>query len=311
MRKLFIVSGATATGKSSLAQALASLTSAHIISIDSMKLYRGMDIGTDKPSIHIRSRIPHHLIDIVDAYETYDVARYVKEANTLIERFNNERVPFLFEGGTPLFIKALVEGLFDGAPADVSLRRRLYEEAKEKGVETLYKRLKEIDVQSAERIHKNDLKRIVRALEVYETVGCPISLLQRQFGETKQEYFLVVLWRGKEELRNRIRARLLRMIEEGFVEEVKRLMERGGLSATASQAAGYAEIIEYLSGKTTLVQAMKRIETRHWQLARRQMVWLKSFPNACHICLKGEVNYKVIAEELLSHYGEGTSLCSL
>jgi tRNA dimethylallyltransferase len=308
-KKLFIVSGATATGKSRLAQALAFISSAHIISVDSMKLYRGMDIGTDKPSPEIRKKIPHHLIDVAEPTETYNVARYVEEASAVIERLMSEKVSFLLEGGTPLFIKALVEGLFEGVPADLTLRRRLYEEAGRSGTASLHKRLEEVDPISAQRIHSNDLKRIVRALEVYETVGCPISLLQRQFGKTRRDYFLLVLWRDRGELRERIHTRIRQMLDNGFVEEVRNLViGRGGLGSTAVQAAGYAEVKAYLDGGLDFVQMVRRIEKRHWQLARRQMVWLKRFPKVCHICLRGDPDYESLAKELFSLYAGGTSL---
>jgi len=305
--RLFIISGATATGKSALAQALAKLTNAHIVSVDSMKLYRGMDIGTDKPPRHILKRIPHHMLNVSEPSENYDVAKFVKNTLSVIETLKKKRTPFLLEGGTPLYLKALTEGLFEGVPADYALRERLHAEARRDGVEALFRRLEKVDPQTARRIHRNDIKRIVRALEVFETTGRPLSALQTQFGKVRNPYFLLVLWRGREELRERIRLRVEEMFGKGFVEEVKTLVEKG-LGLTASQAAGYAEVAAYLRGECTIEEAKRRTEVRHRQLARRQMTWLKRFKYACHICLRGEPVYGKLAEEVLRLFGSGTSL---
>lgn len=306
--RLFIISGATATGKSALAQALATLTGADIISIDSMKVYRGMDIGTDKPSQKIQNRIPHHMIDVVEPSERYDVARYISDSYGVIQRLKGRRVPFLLEGGTPLYIKALTEGIFEGVPADYAFREKLLEEANRSGVEILYERLRRIDPISASKIHRNDLKRVIRALEVYKATGKTISELKRQFGRIKHNYFMLILWRSNDELRELIRARIKRIFKEGFIEEVRMLLESDMLGPTASQAAGYAEAAAYIRGECTLEEAERRTEKRHWQLARRQMTWLRRFRDACHICIKGKVDYNRFAKEVYGLYAASTTL---
>ena len=306
MRRLLIITGATATGKSALAQALARLRGAHIVSIDALKVYRGMDIGTDKPPKKVRAEITHHMLDLVEPSEKYSVARYIHDVRPLLERLQAERIPFLLEGGTPLYIKALTEGLFEGVGENADLRRQLEEEAARHSTKHLHERLAQVDPVAAAKIHPNDKRRIIRALEVYMLTGMRISDLQREFGRVRLARFVVVLWRGRDELRRLISQRVRSMFERGFVEEVAGLVERGGLGPTASQAAGYSEVLAYLEGKISLKEAMRRTATRHWQLARRQMVWLKRFSDAVHICLRGEVDWSGLAGRMAQRLKETT-----
>ena len=178
--RLNFIVGCTASGKSSLGVELARRTGGEIISIDSMKVYRGMDIGTAKPSDAVRREVPHHLINVVDPWEDFSVAQYVALADRAIEDTHARGKTIYVVGGTPLYIKALSEGLFEGPGADPQTRERLQAIAKEQGPPALHERLQQADPVAAERIHRNDLRRLVRALEVYELTGKPISTLQEQ-----------------------------------------------------------------------------------------------------------------------------------
>ena len=307
MRPILIITGATGTGKSCLAQALARLFGTHIISIDALKVYRGMDVGTDKPPLSVRAEIPHHMLDVVEPSERYSAARYVEDVERVLEELRRRRERFLFEGGTVLYIKALTEGLFKGVPCDDAVRAELEEQAERYGLRRLYERLMGVDAAAAARIHPNDKRRIIRALEVFLTTGRRISDLQRQFGKVSLARRIVVLWRGRDELRRLLSERVRRMFEGGLVEEVERLLSGGGLGATASQAAGYAEVAAFLAGRIGLEEAQRRTFVRHWHLARRQMVWLKRFTDAIHICFRGDVNWEDMARRF-STWLRGTTL---
>ncbi len=306
MRPVLIITGATGTGKSGLAQALARLANAHIISIDALKVYRGMDVGTDKPPPSVRAEIPHHMLDVVEPSERYSVARYLEDVEGVLEELRRKGVGFLFEGGTVLYIKALTEGLFKGVPRNEALRAELEEQASRYGLRHLHKRLMEVDAAAAARIHPNDKRRIIRALEVFLTTGRRISDLQREFGRVRMARRVVVLWRGRDELRRLLLERVKRMFEGGLVEEVERLLKGGGLGGTASQAAGYAEVAAFLAGRIGLEEAQRRTFVRHWQLARRQMVWLKRFSDATHICVRGDVDWESVAHRFSVWLGDTT-----
>jgi tRNA dimethylallyltransferase len=275
---IIVILGPTGSGKSTLAMALAQRIGAEILSVDSMQVYRGMDIGTAKPSSDERSRVRHHLIDAVDANEEFTVARFVKLADEVIRDAAERGTRLIATGGTPLYYKALFEGMFEGPAADSSIRLRL----RERSNEELHKRLSEIDDKAASRIHVNDTKRLVRALEVYELAGRSITSLQTEWGSDAQRHRAV--WLGlnwdRELLNRRINARVKQMIADGWVEETRRLVDRlGELSKTAAEATGYQEIIEHIQGKLTLDDAVERIKIATRQLARRQMKWFRRFPN--------------------------------
>ena len=271
MPDLLVILGPTASGKSDLALELARRNHAEILSLDSMQVYRGMDIGTAKPTAAERAQVVHHLIDVVEPDQTFTVARFVEMADAVIR---DVPVPLIATGGTPLYYKALFEGLFEGPPADEVIRERLRAETGE----ALHRRLSEVDPEAAARIHANDMKRLVRALEVYELTGRPISSFQTEWASEKprhQARWIGLHWE-KEALNRRINARVKRMVEAGWVEETRGLLERyGELSKTAAEATGYAEIIAHLRGGLTLEEAVERIKIGTRQLARRQMKWFR------------------------------------
>jgi tRNA dimethylallyltransferase len=269
---LLVILGPTASGKSDLALDLARRNRAQILSLDSMQVYRGMDIGTAKPTAAERAEVVHHLIDVVEPNQTFTVARFVEMADAVIR---DAKVPLIATGGTPLYYKALFEGLFEGPPADEAIRERLRAETGEK----LHRRLCEVDPEAAGRIHANDMKRLVRALEVYELTGRAISSFQTEWVSEKpprHEATWIGLHWEKEALNPRINARVKRMIEAGWVEETRGLLKRyGELSRTAAEATGYAEIIAHIRGELALEEAVERIKIGTRQLARRQMKWFR------------------------------------
>jgi tRNA dimethylallyltransferase len=273
---ILVLIGATASGKSDLAMAVAVLVGAEILSVDSMQVYRGMDIGTAKPTSAERTRVRHHLIDVVDASELFTVARFVELADAVIADARSRGVPLVVTGGTPLYYKALFEGMFDGPGEDQSIRERLRALPNEQ----LHERLKQVDSDAATRIHANDTKRIIRALEVYELTGQPISALQTEWSSptARHEARWVGLSWDREVLNRRINARVKTMIAAGWVEETRRLLANpAGLSKTAAEATGYHELIEHAQGKRPLDDVVEQIKIATRQLARRQMKWFKRF----------------------------------
>lgn len=279
--KTIIILGQTAVGKSKFALKLAKKINGEIISADSMQVYRGMDIGTAKPSLKERQGVRHHLIDIRNPDEEWTVSDFVRETQSSKLKIQNKgKIPVIV-GGTGLYLWALLGGYsFPMVEADPELRERLEKEPLDK----LYKKLQQIDPKACEKIHNNDKKRIVRALEVFELTGKPISELQK--GEEPRSSFsgseskLIGLNLPREELYQHINARVDQMIEKGLIEEVKDLLTKGySKDLNSMQALGYKEVIEYLEGnwdKNKMIEELKK-RTRHF--ARRQMTWFKRFKN--------------------------------
>ncbi|HMO25274.1 MAG TPA: tRNA (adenosine(37)-N6)-dimethylallyltransferase MiaA [Tepidisphaeraceae bacterium] len=271
---LCVILGPTASGKSALALALAERWGAEIVSIDSMQVYREMDIGTAKPTLDEQRRVRHHLIDVVDPNETFTVARFVEQADAVIADARRRAVPLVLTGGTPMYYKALFEGLFEGPSADPDLRMHL----RSLPGEQLYDRLRKIDPAAAERIHANDTKRLVRAIEVFELTGRRISEMQTEWGGGARRHDAV--WFGlhweRDALNRRINARARQMIDAGWVDETLRLRARWGvLSDTARMAAGYMTLLRHLDGKLALDDAIEQIKIDTRQLARRQIKWFR------------------------------------
>ena len=273
------LTGPTASGKTTLGIALAKRLDAEIISMDSMAIYRFMDIGTAKPTLAERTEVPHHLIDILDPSEEFSVSDYLQAAKQVTLEIRSRGKQVLFVGGTPLYLKGLLRGLFEGPSADPVLREELTRLA-ESGV-NLHQRLAEIDPQAAKRLHPNDHRRIIRAIEVYELTGKPISFHQTQFETpaSKAEHQVFVLDWEKEELNRRIDRRVEMMFEQGFLEEARWLSKRP-LSKTASQAVGYKELFDYFATETklSLEETIALIQLHTRQFAKRQRTWFRSLP---------------------------------
>lgn len=277
-----ILTGPTGSGKSQLALDLAERIGAEIVSMDSMALYRRMDIGTAKPTAEERRRVPHHLLDVLEPWESASVAWWLERAAECCRDIGSRGKRPLFVGGTPLYVKAALYGLFDGPPADETIRRRLGEEAAALGGGGLHARLAAVDPVSAARLHPNDARRIIRALEVWEMTGRAMSDWQTQWLKdvphaVDGRCFYLDLPRS--ELYARVDARVERMIAEGFVDEVRALRQlEWPISREAMQAVGYKEVLAYLDGKTDLLETIQRIQLRSRQLAKRQMTWFRHLP---------------------------------
>jgi len=304
--RITFILGCTGSGKGGLGRELARRTGGEIISVDSMKVFRRMDIGTAKPPPELRREIPYHLIDVVGPDEGFSVARFVKLAEEAIAEIDGRDRPIFAVGGTPLYIKSLSEGLFEGPSADPGIRARLHEEAQEKGWAALHTRLERVDPQAATRIHPNDQRRIVRALEVYELAGRPISELQTQWDRDRQQYDCVFigLRRELEDQNHRTNQRVKRMIEAGLIDEVQSLLaEDKPLSTTARQALGYAEIIAHLQGGPSLAQTVENIKINTRQFAKAQRTWFKRFRETEWIDLEPDDSASRIADELMAQRG--------
>jgi tRNA dimethylallyltransferase len=291
---ILVILGPTASGKTDAALAAAAAIKGEILSVDSMQVYRGMDIGTAKPSVAERRGIPHHLIDVVPPTEAFTVARFVEAADAAIADAAARGVPLVATGGTPLYYKSLFEGLFEGPGADEAVRTKL----RALPDEELARRLGEVDPEAAKRIHPNDHKRLVRALEVFELTGRPISSFQTAWAEQSWRHSAV--WIGldwdREALNRRINARVKAMIAAGWVDEVRRLLAAPGpLSQTAAEATGYRELIDHAAGKLTLEEAVEQIKIATRQLARRQMKWFRRFREVAW--LPGDQPAEAIATE--------------
>jgi tRNA dimethylallyltransferase len=282
---VWILTGPTGSGKSALGLELAARLDAEIVSMDSMALYRGMDIGTAKPSLHERQQVPHHLIDVLDPWESASVAWWLARAAECCRDIKARGKRPLFVGGTPLYLKALLYGLFDGPPADAGLRERLNREAATAGKQALHDRLSEVDSATAARVHPNDVRRIIRALEVWELTGRPISSWQEQWkvksqkSKVKSEYRCLCLDMPRAELYARIDARVEGMFAAGFIDEARRLLNlRLPLSREAAQALGYKEAFDFLDGHTTLSETVRRIQVHSRHFAKRQLAWFRHLP---------------------------------
>lgn len=329
----FLILGVTASGKGRIAFELAESLGAEIVSIDSMKVYRRMDIGTAKPPIEARRRIMYHLIDVVEPCESFSVGTFLELVCNAMEQITSRNKPVIAVGGTALYIKALLYGLFEGPAADLKIRAELQKRAETEGLSQLYQQLMAVDPVAAERINQNDAKRVIRALEVHKLTGKPISSFQKQWSSfqgagvggqgseniiqdtderrvTKEEYLalgftwgssswkIIGLRREKAEESKRINLRVKRMIDDGLVDEVKALLaEEKPMSMQARSAIGYAEIIDYLSDRMSFDDAVERIKINTRRFAKHQRTWFKTFRNVTWLSIAAdEPDEQVLAE---------------
>ena len=284
--RIAVITGPTATGKSRAALDAAHALSSQgidacVISMDSVQVYRHMDIGTDKLAPGDREGVEHHLIDVVAPDRTFSAAQFAKSADRIIEETYQRGGAAIIAGGTGFYLRALQSGLFPGPGAAPEIRERLYEEAGQEGLESLYKRLSEIDPESASRIHPNDQVRIIRALEVFEVTGEPMSAhFARQSNDGPRYPALIIgLETDRDRMYERINARVCEMMEQGLVEEVIRLREMGyGRDLPSQQALGYKQAHMLIDGEIEQERAiyLMQRDTRHY--ARRQLTWLRAEP---------------------------------
>ena len=276
--KLVIILGPTAVGKSEVALGLASPMSAEIINADSQQVYRYMDIGTGKPSAAERERVRHHLIDIINPDEEFNAAIFRQLSIAAIADIQSRGKRVIVCGGTGLYLKALTKGLFTGPGQDLSLREALNAEADNHGITALYRRLEKVDPEAVSRIHPNDRQRIIRALEVFALTGKPISVWQKEhaFGESAFDALIVGLQRERTELYNAINERCERMIADGFMDEVKRLLDKGyGFDLKPLQSIGYRHMGLVLKGELPRQDAIALMKRDTRRLAKQQLTWFR------------------------------------
>ena len=287
--EIIVVCGPTAAGKTELAADLAERLGGEVVGADSRQVYRWMDVATAKPPPELRARIPHHLIDVVDPDESFDVAHWRALALTALAEIESRRRVAIVCGGTGLYLRSLLRGLFSGPPADAALRERLA--ADERAAPgSLHRRLGDLDPESAARIHPNDVLRIVRALEVRELTGSPLSRWHAEHRLAEQPFEALVLEATvpKDELRRRIDERATRMVDAGLLDELRSLAERFDLEAKAFSAIGYREARDCLRGRLPERDLAQAVVGATRAYAKRQLVWLRgqmstlAIPAAAH-----------------------------
>lgn len=275
---LIVLAGPTAVGKTSIALELVRrLGWLEIISADSMQVYKFMDIGTAKPTKEERGEIPYHLIDIVYPDDTYSAGRYFKDASEKVEEIKARGKIPLIVGGTGLYIRALIDGMFEMPSVSSSSRKKILEEAKVFGLDTLYRRLMELDPETARKIHPNDRFRIIRALEIVEETGSVPSALRKQWEKgSRYNALMICLWREKDELHRRIEERVEEMMKAGFLEEVRKLLDMGyGEDLVSMRSIGYRHMVKVVKGEWDLEKAVELMKRDTKLLAKRQMTWFR------------------------------------
>ena len=277
--RLICICGPTASGKTALSVALAQQLHTEIISADSMQIYRGMDIGTAKPTLEERQGVPHHLFDVCEPSEPFSVARYVELADAAAQDILSRGMTPVVVGGTGLYMDALIEcSTFSGDETDLSVREKYQRIAAEQGNAAVHARLAEVDPESAEKLHPNNLKRVIRALEVYEQTGMTIIEFNRLHKRPQPKYEALKIGlcpADRQTLYDRIDQRVDQMLEDGLVTETEHLLHQGSLTGTAAQAIGYKELLGYLSGEQTFEDCVALLKQRSRNYAKRQLTWLK------------------------------------
>jgi tRNA dimethylallyltransferase len=305
-QKLLVIIGPTAVGKTKLSIELAKRFNGEIISGDSMQIYRGMDIGTAKITMEEMEGIPHHLMDIKDPDENFSVAEFQLLVRAKIREIADRGKLPIIVGGTGLYIQSVIyDYQFADVPGDEKFRRQLEEKAQKIGVEALHKELQEHDPESAAQIHPNNVRRVIRALEIFHLTGKTMQ----EFQSTQQRDLLyhtalIGLTMDREKLYERINARVDVMMEEGLLQEVKSLYQQGLRDCQSIQAIGYKEIYEYLDGKISLQEAVENLKQNSRRYAKRQLTWFRNKMDVKWFDITDVDNFaKKIAE--ISHYVEG------
>lgn len=280
--RLIILVGPTAVGKTGTAIELAEPMGGQIISADAMQVYRYMDIGTAKPTDKERARVRHYLIDVVTPDAPFSAARFRMLADTVAQDLYQKGIPTFVVGGTGLYIKALTKGLFDAKAQDGSVRKRLISEAKTLGLAAVYERLCKVDPRAATRIHANDTYRIIRALEVFEVTGKPISYHHQAHGFSGSRYATckIGLCMDRDILYDRIDRRVEQMIARGFVEEVQGLLDQGfGADLKPMQSIGYRHVTRFLLGQAPWDETIEHFKRDTRRYAKRQLTWFRADPD--------------------------------
>ncbi len=302
----WVLTGPTAAGKTAIALELADRAPVEILSLDSMAVYRGLDLGTAKPTPAEQARAPHHLLDLVDPHEEFSLACYLEAAAQAVAGIRQRGRRPLFVGGTPLYLRALLRGVDPGPAADPQLRARWRARIATEGALVLWSHLAHIDPVAASRLHPSDTKRLIRAVEVFELTGRRISELQRHATPraVDQRPLVWLLDWPRELLAQRIDQRVEAMFQGGLVDEVRRLRDAGGtLGLTARSAVGYGEVGEFLAGQIGLEEAMARVQRRTRQFAKRQRTWFRGLTECQPVAMATRSSPSQVAEELLRGLG--------
>lgn len=308
--KILAVVGPTASGKTAISVELAKRLGGEVVSCDSMQVYRRMNVGTAKPTEQEMNGIPHHLIDAVEPDAPFSCAEYVTQAQDAVKDISARgKLPILC-GGTGLYLDRFLCGEMEETHADEGLRASLFAFAEKEGVEALHERLREVDAESADAIHPNNVKRVVRALEIYEQTGIPKSEFDRrsQVGESPYEALVIGLhYPRREVLYERINRRVDMMLADGLLEETKQLLEEGvfDVNLTAAQAIGYKELLGYLDGRETLAEATENLKTATRRYAKRQLTWFSAKPYVTWVEMEKEGALRSlddVCEEIIARF---------
>jgi len=309
-KRIVVVCGPTASGKSGLAVALSKRLNGEIISADSMQIYRGLDIGTAKVTEEEMQGVPHHLLDICDPSESYSVAEFVQQANSCIEQIEEKgRLPILC-GGTGLYISSLLAGVqFVEHPATPDLRAQLEQEAAQKGNEAMWQQLQLVDPYSAAAIHPNNIKRVLRALEIYRQTGLTMTQQAAQSLPDCPPYNALVLGltcRDRQKLYDRIDTRFDSMIQCGLLEEARQVLFHRESWVTAAQAIGYKEFFPYLLGESSLTECTEQAKRASRRYAKRQLTWFNRVPDICWLYTDEQENLLTSALKKVENWIENS-----
>ncbi len=283
--------------------ALAEQLGGEVISVDSMAVYRGLDLGTAKPTPAEQARVPHHLLDLLPPSEEFSLANYLAAAHAAAAEIRGRGREPVFVGGTHLYLKALLRGCYTGPPADWEFRRQIAAQAAAAGPGWLHAQLVQVDPIAAARLHPGDTRRLIRALEVFRLTGTPLSAWQQQFDRARPARACRVFWLDwpRPLLDKRIEARVDAMFRAGLVEEVRSLLDSGThFGRTARQALGYREVLEHLQGMRDLAATIDLVKTRTRQFAKRQLTWLRSLSECRRIDLAEPFHADRVAAQLIA-----------
>ncbi len=301
LKRCWFLAGATACGKTAASIELSHLLDAEIVSLDSMAVYRGMDLGTAKPTATEQAAAPHHMIDLINPDEDFSVAEFLRASERICaEIVARGRTP-LFVGGTGLYLRSLLRGVFEGPSADLALRKQLEDYLAAHSPDALHRRLAAIDPESAARLHPQDVRRVIRAIEIFELTGTPASqqLAEGPLPELDRPRCVYWLSPPRAWLHDRINRRVDAMFAAGLVEEVRGLMARpGGFGRTSSQALGYKEVIDHLEGRLSLAECILQVKTRTRQFAKRQETWFRNLVEAQAVPISGSETSRELAQML-------------
>ncbi|RMH03602.1 MAG: tRNA (adenosine(37)-N6)-dimethylallyltransferase MiaA [Nitrospirae bacterium] len=304
VKPLVVLVGPTAIGKSRIAIPVAKAMGTEILTADSTQVYRGMDIGTDKPSLADREAVPHWLIDLVNPDEPFNAGTYRRYALQVIERLHRTGKVPLIVGGTGLYIRAVIRGLWPGPPVDWSLRRALEAEAEERGLAAMYHELLRVDPQAVQRVHPHDRVKILRALEVYRQTGTPLSVAHQRHGFQDRPFtpLLLGLMMERSALYRRIEARVDVELAKGLVEETRRLLQSGyDRNLVSMKSLGYRQMAGFVLGEYSFEEAVRRLKRDTRRFAKRQMTWFRKEPDLVWIELQEHDAEEEVVERIMAH----------